>query len=59
MTNACRLLGAAIAALFICGCASEAERVESSGVPAEPPNGWLVWCAEFPHDPSCPTEKRL
>lgn len=58
MRRELRWLTAAAAAVFIWGCASAPERVEGSGVPAEPPPGWIDFCDRYPHDPSCPAEKR-
>lgn len=51
--------GAAIAALFISGCAAEPERVQGSGSLAQPPAGWVDFCRRNPEDPSCgPPERR-
>lgn len=55
---AARLLGAAIAALFIGGCAADPDRIEGSGIEARPPNGWLDFCQRNPQDRGCAVERR-
>lgn len=46
------MIRALILALLLVGCAGN-ERIEGSGVIAEPPYGWIDYCVRHPEEPLC------